>query len=166
MRTGTDREQATADREIVITRVIDGPRDLVFEAFTDPRHLSQWWGPNGFTITTRAFEFRVGGAWDFLMHGPDGTDYPNWITWHEIVRPERISLRHGESSDDPDAFESMITFEERGDATAVEMRAVFPTQELRDRAVEQYGAIEGGQQTLGRLAEYIAAMDPQGAADS
>src|ERR687894_67969 len=65
-------EPATADREIVISRVIDAPRELVFEAFTDVRHLSRWWGPEGFTTTTRSFEFRVGAAWDFVMHGPDG----------------------------------------------------------------------------------------------
>src|SRR6478672_8986749 len=84
-------------REIVISRVIDAPRELVFEAFTEVRHLSRWWGPEGFTTTTRAFEFRVGGEWDFVMHGPDGTDYQEWISWTEIAPPERIALRHGES---------------------------------------------------------------------
>ena len=75
--TGRDApaQSATADREIVISRIIDAPRELVFEAFTDVRHLSRWWGPTGFTTTTRAFEFRVGGEWVFVMHGPDGTDY-------------------------------------------------------------------------------------------
>jgi uncharacterized protein YndB with AHSA1/START domain len=82
----------------------------VFEAFTEVRHLSQWWGPEGFTTTTRTFEFRVGGVWDFVMHGPDGTDYQEWITWTEIVPPERIALLHGESRDDPNAFESVLTF--------------------------------------------------------
>lgn len=82
---------ATADREIVITRTIDAPRELVFEAFTAVRHLSQWWGPEGFTTTTRAFEFRVDGVWDFVMHGADGTDYQEWICWTEITRPERIA---------------------------------------------------------------------------
>lgn len=66
---------ATADREIMISRVIEAPRELVFEAFTKVRHLSQWWGPEGFTTTTRAFEFSVGGVWDFVLHGPDGTNY-------------------------------------------------------------------------------------------
>ena len=74
-------QSATADREIVISRVIDAPRELVFEAFTEVRHLSRWWGPEGFTTTTRAFEFHVRGEWDFVMHGPDGTDYQEWITW-------------------------------------------------------------------------------------
>src|ERR1700674_1521351 len=75
--TGRDAlaQSATADREIVISRVISAPRELVFEAFTEVRHLSRWWGPEGFTTTTRAFEFRVGGEWVFVMHGPDGTDY-------------------------------------------------------------------------------------------
>src|ERR1700752_4973164 len=72
---GAPAQSATADREIVISRVISAPRELVFEAFTEVRHLSQWWGPEGFTTTTRSFEFRVGGEWDFVMHGPDGTDY-------------------------------------------------------------------------------------------
>ena len=65
----------TADREIVVSHVVDAPREIVFEAFTDIRHLSRWWGPDGFTTTTRSFEFRVGGEWDFMMHGPDGTHY-------------------------------------------------------------------------------------------
>ena len=73
---GGEAARATADREIVISRVIGAPRELVFEAFTRVRHLSRWWGPEGFTTTTRSFEFRVGGEWDFVMHGPDGTDIP------------------------------------------------------------------------------------------
>jgi uncharacterized protein YndB with AHSA1/START domain len=152
----TPTEPATADREIVISRVIDGPRELVFEVFSEVRHLSRWWGPQGFTTTTRSFEFREGGVWDFTMHGPDGTDYPEWITWTEIVAPERIVLLHGESRDDPNAFESTLTFETHGTATRIVMRTVFPTRQLRDQAVEQYHAVEGGEQTLGNLADYVA----------
>jgi uncharacterized protein YndB with AHSA1/START domain len=149
-------EPATADREIVISRVIDAPRELVFEAFTEVRHLSRWWGPEGFTTTTRSFEFREGGAWDFVMHGPDGTDYPEWITWTEIVAPERIALMHGESRDDPDAFASTLAFAPHATATRLVMRTVFPTRQLRDQAVERYHAIEGGEQTLSNLAAYLA----------
>ena len=146
---------ATADREIVISRVIDAPRELVFEAFTAVRHLSRWWGPDGFTTTTRVFEFRVGGEWAFVMHGPDGTDYQEWITWTEIAPPERIALLHGESRDDPNTFESVLTFAPDGAATRIEMRTVFPTKQMRDEVVEKYHAIEGGQQTLGNLAAYV-----------
>src|SRR5919202_2857912 len=151
----TPGEPATADREIVISRVIDAPRELVFAAFTEVRHLSRWWGPEGFTTTTQSFEFRVGGEWDLLMHGPDGTDYTEWITWTEIAPPERIALLHGESRDDPNAFESVLTFEADGAATRIEMRTLFPTRELRDEAVEKYHAIEGGKQTLSKLAAYV-----------
>src|SRR3954447_20798529 len=128
-------QSATADREIVISRIINAPRELVFEGFTEMRHLSRWWGPDGFTTTTRAFEFRVGGEWEFVMHGPDGTDYAEWITWTEIATPERITLLHGESRDDPNAFESVLTFEADGAATRLVMRTLFPTKRLRDDAV-------------------------------
>jgi uncharacterized protein YndB with AHSA1/START domain len=154
-------DQPRAGREIVLSRIIDGPRELVFEAFTEVRHLARWWGPDGFTTTTRAFEFREGGSWDFVMHGPDGTDYPDWITWREIIAPERITLIHGEFQDDPDAFEQVLTFTERGEKTELEMRTLFRTAELRDRAVERYGAIEGGNQTLSRLATYVVGMTEQ-----
>jgi uncharacterized protein YndB with AHSA1/START domain len=160
---GGKLEHATADREIMISRIIDAPPELVFEAFTEVRHLSQWWGPEGFTTTTRAFEFRVGGEWDFVMHGPDGTDYQEWITWTRIVAPEGIALLHGESRDDPNAFESVLTFEPDGAATRIEMRTVFPTKELRDEAVAKYHAIEGGEQTLGNLAAYVTGIVRKGA---
>jgi len=149
---------ATAAREIVISCVIDAPRKAVFEAFTEVRHLSQWWGPEGFTTTTRAFDFNVGGAWDFVMHGPDGIDYSEWITWTEIVPPERIAMLHGEYRDDPNAFESVLTFMTDADRTRITMVTVFATTELRDDAIEKHGALEGGQQTLGSLATYVAKL--------
>ncbi len=158
----TPAQSATVDREILISRMIDAPRELVFEAFTEVRHLSRWWGPEGFTTTTRAFQFRVGGEWDFVMHGPDGTDYQEWITWTEIVPPERIALLHGESRGDPNAFRSFQTLDPNGAATRIEMRTVFPTRELRDEAVEKYHAIEGGQQTLGHLAAYVTEIVREG----
>ncbi|MEV3923272.1 SRPBCC family protein [Actinomadura coerulea] len=152
---GVPARSATADREIVITRLIDARPELVFEAFTEVRHLSQWWGPDGFTTTTRAFDFRVGGEWEFVMHGPDGTDYQEWIFWTEIAAPERIALLHGESRNDPSAFESVLTFAPDGAATRIEMRTVFPTKELRDEAAEKYHAVEGGRQTISNLAGYV-----------
>ena len=148
-------QSATVDREIVISRFISAPRELVFEAFTEVRHVSRWWWPEGFSTTTRAFEFRVGGEWDFVMHGPDGTDYPEWISWTEITPPERLAMLHGESADDPNAFESVLTFTPEGADTRIEMRTVFPTRELRDESVETYHAVEGGEQTLAHLAAYV-----------
>ena len=106
------------DREIVITRLIDAPRDLVFEAWTDAKHLAAWWGPTGFTTTTSAFDMRPGGVWRFVMHGPDGRDYQNRITYDEIVRPERIVYSHGGGDDaEPVQFETTVTLEDIGGKT-------------------------------------------------
>lgn len=151
-----------SDREIVVSRTIEGPRRLVFEAFTDVKHLAHWWGPDGFTTTTQEFEFRPGGVWRFIMHGPDGTDYPNRIEYREIVPGERIVYLHGERDADPNAFVSTITFVDRGAATEVTLRAEFKTRALRDEVVERYGAIEGGRQTLGRLAVYVPTLSAAG----
>ena len=145
----------TADREIVISRVISAPPELVFEAFTDVRHLSQWWGPEGFTTTTRAFEFRVGGEWDFVMHGPDGTDYQEWISWTEIAPPERIALRHGESRDDPNAFETVLTPRARRRGDPDRDAHGVPHQGAARRGGRDVPTIEGGQQTLSNLAAYV-----------
>ena len=152
---GPAGEGDVADRELVVSHVIAAPPELVFSAFTQVRHLARWWGPNGFTTTTWAFEFRVGGEWEFVMHGPDGTDYGEWIRWTEIVPPRRIAMIHGEYRGDPNAFTAVLAFEPEGDSTRVEMTTVFPTRQLRDEAVEKYGAIEGGRQTLGNLGVYV-----------
>lgn len=148
-------DTALSDRELMVSRLIEGPRDVVFEAFTEVQHLSRWWGPKGFTTTTRTFEFSEGGVWEFTMHGPDGSDYPNWIQWMEIRAPEVIVLRHGEGPDDPEQFSSTFFFEERTDGTRVILRSEFKTKALRDRATEEYGAIEGANQTLDSLATYV-----------
>ena len=79
----------TADREIVSARVFDAPRELVWKAWVDPKHVAQWWGPKGFTNTIHEMDVRPGGVWRFAMHGPDGTDYKNEIVFIEVVRPER-----------------------------------------------------------------------------
>jgi uncharacterized protein YndB with AHSA1/START domain len=128
---------------------------VVFAVYSDPTHLPRWWGPNGFTLTTRSFEFRPGGVWDFTMHGPDGTDYPNWIEYVEISPPERIILRHGSAPEDPDSFTSTVTIEDRGDRSELTLRTVFKTRAQRDEVVERYRAIEGAEQTLARLADHI-----------
>lgn len=149
-------------REIVVSRVIEGPRRIVFDAYTDPAHLSRWWGPHGFTITTHSFDFRVGGVWDFTMHGPDGTDYPNWVEYLEITPPETIVIRHGSRRGDPEAFESTVTISEEGGRSEVTLRSVFETRAQRDEVVERYGAIEGAEQTLERLANHIAGGETKG----
>lgn len=150
---------ALAARSIVTTRIIDAPRALVFEAWTDPKHLAQWWGPNGFTTTTHSFDMRPGGAWRFVMHGPDGRDYENRITFEEAVKPERLVYRHGGTADgEPVSFRSTVTFEDLNGKTRITMRGVFPTAEERERVAREYHAVEGAQQTIARLAEYVAEL--------
>ena len=102
-------------RSIIGKRVLDAPRALVFSVWTDPKHLAQWWGPNGFTTTTHTFDFRPGGVWRFVMHGPDGRDYQNRITFDEITPPERIVYRHDGADDvEPVQFATTVTFEDLG----------------------------------------------------
>lgn len=155
MTTMTSQESATADREIVQRRVLNAPRDLVFDAWTTPQHVAQWFGPTGFRTTVHAMDFRPGGAWRFIMHGPDGVDYGNRIVYHEIARPERLVYEHGEDvDDDPGRFHVTVTFVEQDGKTELTMRSILPTAEQRDLKVK-YGAIELGQQTLEKLEQYV-----------
>ena len=146
-------------RSIVGSRVFDAPRELVFAAFADPQHLAQWWGPDGFTLTTHSFEFRIGGVWRFVMHGPDGRDYQNQVTYDEIVPPEHIAYHHGGGDDvEPVRFTTGVTFEDLGNRqTRIVWHGTFPSAEERARVIREYGADKGLAQTLARLAEHLAA---------
>ena len=156
MSAATLNHSTTADREITATRVFDAPRDLVWEAWTDPKHIAQWWGPIGFRNTIVSMDVRPGGIWDFVMHGPDGRDYDNKIRYVEIVRPERIVYDHCSAPN----FHVTVNFAEEGRKTRLTMTMLFETAELRDGVAKAYGAVEGLQQTLGRLAEHLAGTAP------
>ena len=147
-----------ADREIVVTRIIEGPRRLVFEAFTSATHLAQWCAPKGATITTQAFDFKPNGVWDATVQGRDGSAYPNHWTWKEIVPPERIVWLYGMGKDDPHPVTTTLTLAERGDTTEVTLRLVFGSKEERDERVAKYGAAQGAKLTLDALAAYAATM--------
>ena len=153
---------SAADREIVMTRVFDAPCELVWKAWTNPAHVTRWWGPTGFTTTTRKMDVRPGDAWRFVMHGPDGRDYENLITYLEVVESERLTYRHGGDKDcEPVNFQVTVTFAREGaagDRTRINMRMVFPSKSARDFVVREYGAIEGGKQTLARLGEHLQDM--------
>lgn len=146
----------TADREIVLSRLLNAPRELVFAAWTDPTQVVQWWGPQGFSTTTREMSVTPGGVWRFVMHGPDGHDYKNKIVFMEVVKPELLVYRHaGEDETDDVRFHVTVTFEAQGRKTLLTMRSLFETAQERDHVVTKYGAIEGGIQHLGRLAEFV-----------
>jgi uncharacterized protein YndB with AHSA1/START domain len=149
-------------RTLVGVREFDAPRELVFEAWTDPKHLAQWWGPDGFTTTTSAFDMCPGGVWRFVMHGPDGRNYENQITFDEVVRPERLVYHHGGGDAvEPVQFRTTVTFEDIGGRTRLTMRGVFPSAAERDRVIREYGADKGLVQTLARLGDYVAKMVSQ-----
>jgi uncharacterized protein YndB with AHSA1/START domain len=148
-------------RVMIGTREFDAPRDLVYAVFTDPKHLAQWWGPNGFTTTTLSFDMRPGGVWRFVMHGPDGRDYQNRITYEEVVPPQRLVYRHGGGEDvEPVHFRQTITFEDLGGRTRIIWRGDFPSAAERDRVIREYGANTGLVQTLARLEQYVSATVP------
>jgi uncharacterized protein YndB with AHSA1/START domain len=149
-----------SDPKVMVgTRLLDAPRQLVWSVWTDPKHLSQWWGPNGFRTTTSAFEFKAGGVWRFVMHGPNGRDYQNRITFDEIVKPERIAYHHGGDDDvEPVQFRTVVTFDDLGAKTRVTLRGVFPSAEERKRVIWEYGADKGLVQTLARLGEYVSGL--------
>jgi uncharacterized protein YndB with AHSA1/START domain len=151
----------TADREIVITKILDAPRERVFQAMTDPEQVVRWWGPFGFTVTNHEMDVRPGGVWKRTLHGPDGTNYINKSVYDEVVKPERVTFTHagGEegTKDKSTCFKGIWIFEEEGkNKTKLTMKIVFQTPEARKECVEKFGAVEGGHQTLTRLAEYLA----------
>ena len=147
----------TDPRSIIGMREFDAPRDLVFAAWTDPEHLPQWRGPNGFTTTTMSFDLRPGGIWRFVMHGPDGRDYQNRITFDEVVPPGRIVYCHDGGEDvEPVQFRQTVVFEDLGDRTRMTWRGDFPSAAKPDRVIKEYGAAQGLVQTMARLGEYVS----------
>jgi uncharacterized protein YndB with AHSA1/START domain len=144
------------DREIVLARVFDAPRALVFKMWTDPDHTMKWFGPKGFTCTLHEMNVRVGGRWRFDMKAPNGTVYPNRIEYLEIVPNERLVFDHGDDIDnDPKRFRVTITFDEQADKkTVMTLRQLHPTKEQRDAKLG-FGAVELGYQTLDKLAGHL-----------
>ncbi len=151
-----------ADREIVVSRIIEGPRRLVFDAFTSADHLARWCAPKGGSITTNAFDFKPGGVWDATIHGPDGSEYPNHFAWTEITPPERIVWMYGMGKDDPHPAKTILTLAEHGGSTEATLRLVFGTKEERDEKVAKYYAAQGAKASLDSLAAYVATAAADG----
>jgi uncharacterized protein YndB with AHSA1/START domain len=152
------KDAPEADREIVITRLIDAPVARVWRAWTNNDEIVKWWGPHGFSDETSHREFKAGGHWKHVMIGPDGTRYPNYATYKELVENQKIVLVNAGSKEDAEkgvGFRSEITFKAAGSKTELTMRSVFPSKEMRDRVVKEFKAIEGGRQTLARLDAHV-----------
>jgi uncharacterized protein YndB with AHSA1/START domain len=143
-------------REIITSRLLNAPRELVFEVFTDPKHTINWWGPDGFTITNQEMSLKPGGAWRFMMHGPNGMNFLNKIVFIQIEPPERLVYKHGGEEDSAiEDFFVTVTFEKVGEKTNLTMTGLFSSAEERARVVKEFGAIEGGIQTMNRLEAYL-----------
>lgn len=157
-------------RTITIIRGFQAPRELVWSAMTDPKQVVKWWGPRGFTTTVEQMDLRPGGTWKLTMVGPDGAKYPNQHTFREVVRPERIVYNLSGSREGGAAPVTAVatwTFTAMDESfTVVEIRMVFPTAEAREFVARQYKAVEGGHQTLERLAEHLQALGAPASAAS
>lgn len=145
------------DKEIFSSRTFDAPRDLVWEVWTNPKHTALWWGPTGFTNTIYEMDVKPGGIFKFMMHGPDGVDFPNIISYVEVVKPERLVYNHG-NYENPEMFFVTINFIEDNGKTKITMRMLFKTVDERKVVVEKYGALEGQKQHLDKLEAYLVKM--------
>ena len=144
-----------SDNEIRIIRVYDVPVAMVWDAWTDLAQVAQWWGPRGFTITTHSKDLRVGGSWVYTMHGPDGVDYPNYTTYHDVVPHARLEYDHGASlADGKPMFHVTVEFHEENGHTTLDMRMAFATAEEAKNA-RVFIKEAGGNSTWDRLAEYL-----------
>jgi uncharacterized protein YndB with AHSA1/START domain len=136
--------------------MVDANRDLAWQMFTDPVHLPHWWGPRGFTTMIQQMDVKPGGTWQLIMQGPDGHNYPNKITYREVVKPERLVFEHTpEHGDEPVSHKTTIVFTAQGDKTRIDFRMTFKAAEQRDYVAKSFGAVEGLTQTLSRLAEHV-----------
>jgi uncharacterized protein YndB with AHSA1/START domain len=140
--------------EITIIRIYDAPIEAVWDAWTDPQQVAQWWGPRGFTLTTHSKDLRPGGTWVYTMHGPDGTDYPNKTHYFEVEKYSKLVYDHGGSDDRPPMFRVTVLFSRIKGKTRMQMTMSLPTAQA---AAETRAFIKkaGGNGTWDRLAEYL-----------
>lgn len=145
---------AAKPNELKITRVYDAPVRMVWEAWTDPEQVAQWWGPRGFTITTHSKDLRPGGHWNYTMHGPDGTDYENRTHYFEVEECAKLVYDHGASADRPPLFRVTVLFRESLGKTIMEMTMALATPEMVQE-IRKLIKQAGGNSTWDRLAEYL-----------
>lgn len=138
---------------LIHTRMLDAPRDLVWEVWTNPEHIRQWWGPNGFSLTTKSMKVEPGKMWDFIMHGM-GRDWDNKIKYIEVKKPSLLSYKHFSDTADYD-FTVSVVFEEIKGKTLLTMKSVFKSKAIIEELNRKVNAIEGGKQTLNRLENYL-----------
>jgi uncharacterized protein YndB with AHSA1/START domain len=141
----------TGGREMGISRLLNAPIDLVWEVWTNPEHIKHWWGPEGFKNTISKMDVRPGGEWEFIMHGPDGTDYKNKHIYKEIVKPTKLVLEHVTGP----KFEMTVTFEAQGNKTLVTLHSVFESEEQLKEVIKVFKADVGMVQNVDRMENYL-----------
>ncbi|HEY8935530.1 MAG TPA: SRPBCC domain-containing protein [Cyclobacteriaceae bacterium] len=145
------KESNTADREIRISRLLNAPIELVWEVWTNPDHIKNWWGPNGFTNTIHQMDVKKDGEWNFIMHGPDGTDYTNKSIFKEIIQHKKIVYEHISGP----KFLATIEFESGNETTFINWHMLFETREQFIQVVKTFKADEGLKQNIEKLNHYV-----------
>ncbi|HYG15609.1 MAG TPA: SRPBCC family protein [Bacteroidia bacterium] len=143
----------TETREMQLFHTLNAPVELVWEVWTRPEHIANWWGPNGFTSTIHEMDFKEGGEWRLTMHGPDGTNYPNRSIFKEIVPLKKIVFEHFNPH-----FITTVVFEAKGNETLVNWSMLFDTAEMREIVVKAHKADEGQKQNIEKLEAYLTPL--------
>lgn len=151
MSTVKESNTATADRELRMSRLLDAPVALVWEVWTNPEHIKNWWGPNGFTNTISKMDIKENGEWDLIMHGPDGTDYKNKSIFKEVVKYKKLVYDHISGP----RFLATIEFEAQGEKTLLNWHMLFNSKEEFIQVVKTFKADEGLRQNGEKLVAYL-----------
>lgn len=147
----SERNDDITNRSLTISRLLNAPVELVWKLWTTPEHIKNWWGPNGFTNTIFKMDVKPGGEWDFIMHGPDGTDYKNKSIYKEVVKHEKLVYDHISGP----KFRSTVNFKKQGHKTLIEIQMLFETAEVREQTVRTFKADEGLKQNMDKLEIYL-----------
>jgi uncharacterized protein YndB with AHSA1/START domain len=146
--------KAKKENELRLVRVFNAPAKLIWEVWTEDKHVGKWWGPRGFTLTTKSKEVKPGGQWVYTMHGPDGVDYPNITTYYEVEKYSKLVYDHGASEGKPPLFRVTVTFEEFKGKTVMDMTMALETPEAA-KEIAKFIKMAGGNATWDRLGEYL-----------
>lgn len=149
-----NKKSNTADRELLLSRKLNAPIDLVWEVWTQPEHIANWWGPDGFTNTIHQMDVVVGGVWDLVMHGPDGTNYKNRNVFKEIVFHKKLVYEHVTGP----KFVATVEFQEQGEETIITWHMLFESAEEFIQTVKTFKADEGLKQNLVKLNLYLSGV--------
>ncbi len=142
--------------QLIHTRLLDAPRELVWEVWTNPDHIREWWGPEGFSLTHKKMEVQPGKCWEFIMHGM-GMDYYNKCRYTEVIKPSLLSYTHSGDAEDF-YFNVEVHFEDVDGKTLLTMKSTFQSEEIIAELDRKVNAIEAGKQTLNKMETYLETL--------